>query len=121
MGGQENLQSRCERAEQISRINPRREKIQQDGQFERRERGSREISKVINRFRGNLRLTHFTGISESTVEIDEAVNQSLKWQVWRGRRGIGRSRERVRRLGCHGREKPCKDFPAGVPFSPSIG
>ena len=40
---------------------------------------------MIDRFRDDLGLTHFTGIGKSTFEIDESVNQSLERRVWSGR------------------------------------
>ena len=50
---------------------------------------------------------------------DRQIGQpSLERRVWGGRCSIGRSREAVRRLGGHGGEKPCKDFPAGIPLPP---
>ena len=76
----------------------RAEKLQQGGQLEWRGRRSREKGKVIDRFRDDLGLTHFTSIGKSTVEIDKAVNQSLEGRVWSCRSGVGRSREGVRRF-----------------------
>ena len=73
---------------------------------------------MVDRFPNNLGLTHFTGVRKGAVEIDKSVNQSLERRVWGGRCNIGRSREGVRRLGGHGGEKPCKDFPAGIPLPP---
>ena len=76
---------------------------------------------MIDGFRDDLGLTHFTSIRKSAVEVDKAVNQSLEGRVRSRGSGVCRIRKGVRRLGCHGREKPCKDFPTGVPFPPCCG
>ena len=79
-------------------INPRGEILQQGGQFEWRGRRGWEEGKVIDGFRDDLGLTHFTSVSKSAVEIDKAVNQSLEGRVWSGRSGVGRIRKGVRRF-----------------------
>ena len=80
------------------RINPRGEILQQGGQFEWRGRRGWEEGKVIDGFRDDLGLTHFTSVGKSAVEIDKAVNQSLEGRVWSGRSGVGRIRKGVRRF-----------------------
>ena len=60
--------------------------------------GCREKGKVIDRFRDDLGLTHFTGIGKSTFEINKSVNQSLERRVWSGGGDVGRSREGIWRF-----------------------
>ena len=46
--------------------NPCREELKQGRQFERRGGRSRKKSEVVDRFRSDLWLTHFTGVRKST-------------------------------------------------------